>query len=46
MSECVLNKEDWDRIVFALSHFSHNKEFKETLTRVLETMGSPPQPTE
>ena len=31
----VLTNEDWDRIVFALSHFSHNTEFQETLKRVL-----------
>lgn len=32
----LLTDEDWDRIIFALSHFSHNTEFQETLKRVRE----------
>lgn len=30
----VLTDQDWQRIVFALSHFSHNAEFTETLAKV------------
>lgn len=29
-----LTKEDWERIVFALSHFQHNSAFRDTLERV------------
>ena len=36
MRECILDEQDWDRIVYALSQFTHNKDFKDTLTRVLE----------
>ena len=35
----TLNEDDWDRIVFALSHFSHNTDFKDTLEKVLEALG-------
>ncbi|MEM8801136.1 MAG: hypothetical protein AAFX07_13575 [Pseudomonadota bacterium] len=38
----LLTSEDWDRIVFALSHFSHNPEFQETLKRVLDQRDSKP----
>ena len=34
-----LSEEDWDRIVFALSHFSHNSEFNDTRKRVLKQLG-------
>ena len=29
-----LTKEDWERIVFALSHFRHNELFNETHDKV------------
>ena len=34
-----LSEEDWDRIVFALSHFSHNIDYRDTLARVLKSIG-------
>lgn len=34
-----LNGQDWDRIVFALSHFSHITDFKTTLKKVLQALG-------
>ncbi|MDJ0637495.1 MAG: hypothetical protein QNJ20_01575 [Paracoccaceae bacterium] len=39
MREGILDEQDWDRIVFALSHFSHNRDFKKTLSRVLQALG-------
>ena len=44
MREGILGDQDWERIVFALSHFSHNKDFKDTLSRVLEGLGRPNPP--
>lgn len=29
-----LTQEDWERIVFALSHFRHNERFNETHDKV------------
>jgi len=37
MSE-ELSREDWQRIVFALSQFSHNPEFTETLAKVTKIL--------
>ena len=34
-----LTREDWDRIAQALSHFSHNIEFKGTLEKVRLIIG-------
>jgi len=31
----TLTDADWERIIFALSHFSHNTDFQDTLNRVL-----------
>ncbi|MEO1026587.1 MAG: hypothetical protein AAFX07_13645 [Pseudomonadota bacterium] len=31
-----LSHEDWDRIAFALSQYSHNPAFQQTLSRVTE----------
>ncbi|MGR3513819.1 MAG: hypothetical protein ACU0GG_13735 [Paracoccaceae bacterium] len=33
-----LSREDWQRIVFALSQFSHNPEFTETLAKVTKIL--------
>ncbi len=41
MREGILDEQDWEQIIFALSHFSHNRDFKETLSRVLEALGKP-----
>ena len=30
-----LTKDDWDRIVHALSQFTHHADFRDTLDRVL-----------
>jgi len=35
-----LTREDWERIAEALSHFSHNPDFKATLTKVLRIIGT------
>ena len=35
----TLTKEDWERILFALSQFSHNDEFNDTLTNLREALG-------
>ncbi len=34
-----LTKEDWERILVALSHFEHNSAFRETLERVRRALG-------
>lgn len=39
----LLTDQDWDRIIFALSHFSHNPDFQETLKRVLEEREQKPK---
>ncbi|MEM6387143.1 MAG: hypothetical protein AAF718_13000 [Pseudomonadota bacterium] len=36
-----LTQQDWQRIVFALSQFTHNAEFRETLARVSQFLDSP-----
>ncbi len=33
-----LTKEDLDRIVFALSQYEHNPEFRDTLEKVLDLL--------
>lgn len=33
-----LTNEDWERIVFALSHFGHNPEFRGTLTKIRDVL--------
>lgn len=33
------SEDDWDRIIFALSHFSHNADYRATLERVLAARG-------
>jgi len=38
MITITLGNPDWDRVVFALSHFSHNEEFQQTLTKVLDAL--------
>jgi hypothetical protein len=36
-----LNREDWERIVFALSHFLHNTKFRETHEKVSNILTLP-----
>ena len=42
--EISLSDKDWDRIIFALSHFSHNADFHETMKNVLHALGRPSEP--
>lgn len=38
MISIALSSQDWDRVVFALSHFAHNEEFQQALSNVLEAL--------
>ena len=39
--EHQLTRDDWERIAEALSHFSHNTDFKSTLDKVIRIIGKP-----
>ncbi len=36
----ALNKDDWQRILHALSHFLHNTEYRETHGKVARILGN------
>jgi hypothetical protein len=37
----ALTKDDWERILHALSHFLHNAEYRETHDKVFRIVGEP-----
>lgn len=39
-----LTRDDWERITHALSHFSHNPDYKSTLEKVRRILGDPEPP--
>ena len=40
-----LTRDDWERIADALSHFSHNTDYKSTLDKVRRIIGDPEPPS-
>ena len=36
-----LDQRDWERVMFALSHFLHNPEFRETYEKVQRILDIP-----
>lgn len=41
MTKNSIDRQDWERIIFALSHFLHNTKFRDTHDKVQRILARP-----